>query len=157
MPSKKTQSGLKSESTKGGGGYNELMFEDKKGSEKIVMHAQKDHEVVILHSEKTDLGAEFKGKSTSRKTTLINGTDELLIQSGNQEVTISDNQSTTIGSNQSITIGSNQSIDVAKSITITAFKKITLQVGASSITLDPGKITLTSPIIALSAAKIQMN
>jgi type VI secretion system secreted protein VgrG len=29
LPANKTQSGLKTESTKGGGGYNELMYEDK--------------------------------------------------------------------------------------------------------------------------------
>ena len=40
MPAHKTQSGLKSDSSKGHGGYNEFMFEDKKGSEMIRMHAQ---------------------------------------------------------------------------------------------------------------------
>ena len=33
---------MKSNSSKGGGGYNELMFEDKKGSEEVRFHAQKD-------------------------------------------------------------------------------------------------------------------
>ena len=42
LPDNKTIAGLKSDSTKGGGGYNEWNFEDKKGSEKIGIHAEKD-------------------------------------------------------------------------------------------------------------------
>ena len=41
LPNNKTQSGWKSDSTKGHYGYNEFMFEDKKGSELIRMHPQK--------------------------------------------------------------------------------------------------------------------
>ena len=47
LPDKKTQSGVKSDSSKGHNGYNELMFEDKKGSEQVRFHAQKDLNSVI--------------------------------------------------------------------------------------------------------------
>ncbi|RUV57540.1 type VI secretion system tip protein VgrG, partial [Mesorhizobium sp. M5C.F.Ca.IN.020.29.1.1] len=43
LPGNATQSGWKSDSSKGGGGYNELMFEDKAGSELVNFQAQKDH------------------------------------------------------------------------------------------------------------------
>ncbi len=41
LPDNKTQSGTKSDSSKGHHGYNEFMFEDKKGDELIRMHAAK--------------------------------------------------------------------------------------------------------------------
>src|SRR3546814_3809150 len=41
-PGEATKSTFKSNSSKGGGGFNELRFEDKAGSEEIFMHAQKD-------------------------------------------------------------------------------------------------------------------
>ncbi len=56
LPANKTQSGLKSDSTKSHNGYNEIMFEDKKGSEKIGVLAQKDLGVVILNNETRSVG-----------------------------------------------------------------------------------------------------
>ena len=47
LPGNATQSGWKSNSSKGGGGYNELMFEDKAGSELVNFQAQKDHNLLI--------------------------------------------------------------------------------------------------------------
>jgi type VI secretion system secreted protein VgrG len=130
MPANKTQSGLKSASTKGQAGYNEFMFEDKKGSEKIRMHAEKDHEVVIRHAETTEIGENF-GSGTSRKTTLKKGTDELWIERGNQKVDIK----------------GKQDIDVLETISMTAKQKITLTVGASTITLEPAQITINAPLV----------
>jgi type VI secretion system secreted protein VgrG len=51
LPDNKTQSGWKSNSTGGGGGYNEMMFEDKAGHELLRMHAQKDMSLVVEDSQ----------------------------------------------------------------------------------------------------------
>jgi type VI secretion system secreted protein VgrG len=51
LPAGKTQSGIKSNSSPGGEGANELRFEDKKGSEAIYLHAQKDLAVRVEHDE----------------------------------------------------------------------------------------------------------
>ena len=47
LPGSATQSGWKSNSSPGGGGYNELMFEDKAGSELVNFQAQKDHKLLV--------------------------------------------------------------------------------------------------------------
>ena len=54
LPGEKTKSTIKSNSSKGGGGSNEMRFEDKKGSEEIYIHAQKDRNLVIEHDENQD-------------------------------------------------------------------------------------------------------
>ena len=60
LPDNKTQSGLKSDSSKGHNGYNEFMFEDKKDGPRFIrMHAEKDHLVEILNSETTEIGQKF--------------------------------------------------------------------------------------------------
>lgn len=51
LPSDKNIAGVKSNSTTGGGGYNEFVFDDTKGSEVIGLHAQKDHNLVIDNNE----------------------------------------------------------------------------------------------------------
>ena len=51
LPAKKTQSGWKSNSTGGGGGYNEIMFEDRSGEELVRVQAEKDMDTLIKHDE----------------------------------------------------------------------------------------------------------
>ena len=51
LPGNKTMSGFKSNSSKGGGGYNELVFEDKKGEELIRAHAEKDLDIKVKNNE----------------------------------------------------------------------------------------------------------
>jgi type VI secretion system secreted protein VgrG len=87
----KTQSGVKSDSSKGHNGYNEFMFEDYKDQEFVRMHAQKDHDVTVRNSETRTIGEAFKTPQgqASRSTTLENGDDSLTIQKGNRSVEIS--------------------------------------------------------------------
>ena len=49
----KTQSGIKTHSTKGGGAdnYNEIRFEDKKASEQVYIQAEKDLETYVKNNE----------------------------------------------------------------------------------------------------------
>ena len=47
LPDEQSKSTMKSYSTKGGGGFNEFRVEDKKGSEQIFIHAEKDQDVRV--------------------------------------------------------------------------------------------------------------
>lgn len=137
LPDNKTQSGVKSDSSKGHGGYNEFMFEDKKDSESIRMHAQKDHEVVILNKETTKIGEKFSDGGASRETTLLHGDDTLTISTGKQTVEIS--------------TGS-QSTSVMEDIKIESkTANITLVTGATSIKLTPSSLEISSPQITIKA------
>ena len=49
-------SGVKSCSTKGGQGYNELRFDDNKGKEQIFLHAEKDLDTRVRNDTRTDVG-----------------------------------------------------------------------------------------------------
>jgi type VI secretion system secreted protein VgrG len=130
LPAKKTIAGIKSDSTKTGNGYNEWSFEDKKGSEKITVHAEKDLDVTVLNSETRTIGQNFmppKG-SPSRDTTIKNGDDNLNIQMGDQTI--------------SIPLGSQST---------TAMISITMTVGLSTVTITPASISLAAPEIDLTA------
>jgi type VI secretion system secreted protein VgrG len=152
MPDNKTQSGLKSDSSKGHGGYNEFMFEDKKGEEKVRMHAQKDHDVEILNRETVKIGEKYSSGDASRETTLINGGDTLQLSNGSRKITVmKGSQSTAV--DHDITLESTQC------------GTITIKTGASSITLSPEKIVLNSPEVqingtmhvAIASLKIDLN
>ncbi len=56
LPAEKTKSTIKSTSSPGGNGFNELRFEDLKGSEEIYIHAQKDLNETINHDHGVTVG-----------------------------------------------------------------------------------------------------
>jgi len=56
LPDEKTKSYLKTNSSKGGEGYNELRFEDKKGSEQIFVHGEKDMDVRVKNDSRENIG-----------------------------------------------------------------------------------------------------
>ncbi len=58
LPDNKTQSGLQSRSSPGGGGdnFNEMMFEDKKGQELLRMQAEKDLNKLVKNDEQVKIG-----------------------------------------------------------------------------------------------------
>src|SRR5262249_21807084 len=58
LPGKKTVSTFKSNSSKGGGGFNEIRFEDNKGSEQIFVHAEKDEDVRVKNDSREFIGNE---------------------------------------------------------------------------------------------------
>jgi type VI secretion system secreted protein VgrG len=134
LPDNKTVAGIKSNSSKGGGGYNEWNFEDKKGSEVIGLHAEKDYDLVIRHAETRTIGENFGG-GASRDTTLKNGDDKLQIQNGSQHVKISQDQT----------------VDAMMTITVSANISIELKVGASKILLEQSGITIEAPTINIKS------
>jgi uncharacterized protein involved in type VI secretion and phage assembly len=50
LPALKTRSGWRTQSSPGGGGFNELSFDDAAGAEQIFLHAQRNLEEVVLHN-----------------------------------------------------------------------------------------------------------
>jgi type VI secretion system secreted protein VgrG len=58
LPEHKTRSTTKTQSTKESSGFNEMRFEDKKDSEEIYVHAQKDYNEKVLNCHTTDVGAD---------------------------------------------------------------------------------------------------
>jgi type VI secretion system secreted protein VgrG len=144
LPDNKTMDGWKSNSSKGGGGYNEFVFEDKKSSEKIRMHGEKDHEVVIKDTQTVTIGEAFTSQngSASRNWTLKQGDDNLEVSSGNQKVHIAQQQT----------------INVDNDITITSFTSITLKVGGNQVVIDQSGVHIQGMQIDLKGnATIQQN
>ncbi len=61
LPANATRSTLKTLSSKGGGGFNELRFEDKKGSEEIFLHAEKDLQRRVKEKATSFIGKDMHG------------------------------------------------------------------------------------------------
>jgi type VI secretion system secreted protein VgrG len=113
LPANQTQSGLKSHSTKGGGpkNFNELRFEDKKGSEQVFLQAEKDLESLVKNNEQRTVGA-------NRSTDI--GNDESITVGGNRTEQVAKNETIAIGASRTETVAANESVTVgaARSLTV---------------------------------------
>ncbi|RWL78814.1 MAG: type VI secretion system tip protein VgrG [Mesorhizobium sp.] len=117
LPGNATQSGWKSNSSKGGGGYNELMFEDKAGSELVNFQAQKDHHLLIKHDRNKTVQHDQSDRiDHDAKHSVGHNLDEDV--GNNKTVKIGVDQTTNIGSNDTETVGANRSLTVMANETI---------------------------------------
>jgi type VI secretion system secreted protein VgrG len=82
LPGQATMSGLKSDSTKGGGGFNALRFEDRKGSEQVFLHAQKDMDVKVQEKRREWIGQSFHLTVDGEKREKV-GQDKYIHVAGN--------------------------------------------------------------------------
>jgi type VI secretion system secreted protein VgrG len=103
LPDNMTQSGTKSRSTTQGEAenFNQLWFEDKKGSELVYFHAEKDFQRVVENNDTLTVGADKKDKGDQTVTvfnnqTLTVGSGEANADDGSQTVTVYKNRTTTI-------------------------------------------------------------
>ena len=164
LPGAQTQTGMKSNTSKGGAGFNELRFDDKKDAEEIFMQAEKDFKRIVKNNDTLTVGFEKKDKGDQTITikndqSLDVGHDQLEHVGYDQTVNVDNNQSVTIkvdhkldvGGNQTVTVTGDQKITVSKTIVIEASSSIELKVGGSSIKIEPAKITLKAPEIMLEA------
>jgi type VI secretion system secreted protein VgrG len=85
LPDEQTKSTIKSNTSKGGAGFNEIRFEDKKDAEEIFVHAQKDNNIVVEHDRtKKVLNDETNTIKQNRSTTIQEGNDTYVVEKGNR-------------------------------------------------------------------------
>jgi len=133
LPDERTKSTIKSNSSKGGGGSNELRFEDKKGSEEVYLHGQKDWTIKIENDKNQDVGHD---------ETLHVGNDRTKTVDHDQSDTIGNDKSINVGHNHTEFIGANKTETVAINCaeTIGVAKELTIG-GAYAVTVGAGMNT----------------
>src|SRR5690606_8571426 len=98
LPGEKTKSTIKSNSSLGGGGFNEFRFEDKAGSEEIFTQAQKDYNEVIENDHNT-LVHHDQSNTVDVDQTQIVKVDQTETVRANQEMTVDGNRTVHVKSN----------------------------------------------------------
>lgn len=94
LPADKTKSTIKSNSTKNGeGGYNEIRFEDLKGSEEFYTHAARDQNEVVENDMRTDVKRrQAITVEENRSVTVARGNETIAIAEGSREVSVKSNE-----------------------------------------------------------------
>ena len=180
LPGNATQSGWKSNSSPGGGGFNALRFEDKAGSEEVYFQAEKDHNELVKNDESRTIGHDFaedvgndatqsighdrtesvgndKSTSVGNNRTVSIGVDDTESVGSNRSLTVGSNETISIGSNSDETIGANhsQSVGIAQTLSVGAARTRTVG-AAESVTVGAAQMISVGAVrdVNVGAAQI---
>ena len=148
LPANKTQSGIKSRSSKGGSAsnFNELRFEDLKGKEEVYLQAEKDLTVLVKndetrqvnHDESRTIGHDRVKKVVHDETSTIDGNrseqvgkDETIAIHGSRSETVDKDESITISGGRTESVSKDESISIGGGRTDSVGKSESISVGGS--------------------------
>ena len=152
LPADQTKSTIKSNTSKGGAGFNEIRFEDKKDSEEVFVQAQKDMNVVINNNETRKIGLVKKDKGnqtieiqTDRTVTLNEGNDKLQVKKGNRTLLVdTGNDTYTVAGTRDVKVTKAETHTNEDAFTQKVTKDYTLNV-TGNLTIDvTGTVTIKS-------------
>ncbi|WP_165671631.1 type VI secretion system Vgr family protein [Metapseudomonas otitidis] len=158
LPAHKTRTLLKTDSSPGGGGYNELRIEDKKGQEQIYLHAQRDWDENIEHDQKIRVGNQRHDRVEDSVYSEFLGEQHHTLHK-DRKTELKQDDHLTVGNEQHIQLGSGQFIEAGQEIhyyagdkvVIDAGMELTASGGGSFLKLDPGGVTFSGASINLNS------
>lgn len=152
LPADKTRSILRSQSSPGGGGYNELRIEDRKGAEEIYLRAQRNWTQHVLHDQRVQVDHE--------RSVVVSGTarhelkaEELRVTHGRRQVEVrQDDHLVVTGerhvrvTSQAFTANQHFHVSAGQQIVLDGGASATIQAGGHWINIGAGGITSSVPI-----------
>ncbi len=163
LPNEKTKSTIKSNSSIGGGGYNEFRFEDAKDNEEIYLHGQKDYTIAIENDKNQAVGRHENHFVKKNKTTTVGNNESLTVMDGTRTVRVTGGSSH-VSSDTSATLHApaiaqtgtktftvtSPDVKIGNDAILVSGKSIVLLAGGSTITMDESGITIVGAVINLN-------
>ncbi|MGZ9708364.1 type VI secretion system Vgr family protein [Pseudomonas sp. GNP013] len=145
LPADKTRSIFRSQSSPGGGGYNELRIEDRKGAEEIYLRAQRDWTQHVLNDQQVQVDNHRRVKVGGESHHELQG-EEQRITHGNRLTELKQDDHLVVGGSQQMQAGGTIRIGAGQSVVIDAGATVTIQAAGQSITLSAAGIFSSVPI-----------
>jgi type VI secretion system secreted protein VgrG len=159
LPDEKTKSTIKSNSSKGGGGFNEFRFEDKKGSEQVFIHAEKNEDIRVKNDCMETIRHDRHLIVENEQFELVKKDKHLQVK-GDHNEKIDGTFSLKVGVDQQNKVGNNYALDAGMAVhikagmtaVIEAGTSLTLKCGGSSININSGGIQIIgTPMLTLNS------
>lgn len=149
LPEGRTRTTLKTASSPGGGGGNEIRMEDRAGGEEIFIKAQYNQTKATANDKKTTIG---------NNATRLVGVDESIEVTGDQSAKITMGSKLTVSGDQAISVGGNRNVEVNAVTGATVGGSQTITVGGNHFEMDGNPLKALLQIAAetaIAAAKAQ--
>ncbi|HJL14106.1 MAG TPA: type VI secretion system tip protein TssI/VgrG [Sandaracinaceae bacterium LLY-WYZ-13_1] len=139
LPDEKTKSTIKTNSSVGGDGYNELRFEDKKGEEEIWIHAEKDFNEVVEHCHTTHV-KNCQTNTVDVDQTETVGNDQTLHVKNDRSSTVDNNETIEIKNYRNRTVRGNEDVitEGCRFRYVTLDDLVTVHQGNREVTVESG-------------------
>jgi type VI secretion system secreted protein VgrG len=138
LPENKTVSTWKTASSPGGGGFNELRFDDASGREHVYLQAQKDMDHLVKANLKQGVGGDSSRYTEGQDSVAIGADRTKFVNQSELEVTglhrssfVGLNRTSTIGGEDSNLVGSRWSVSIARGLT----RRLTREIEVAAKTL----------------------
>lgn len=178
LPDHKTISSLKSNSTIGGYGFNEIRFEDKKGEEQIFIHGEKNLDVRIKNDAFETFGNDrhlvvkkdqFDHVENNRHEVV--DADHIEQIGGDRHLNVEGKEAKEVGGSLSLTVNGdvievfngNHSEQVSQNlylnglgVVIESATGLTLKCGASSVVIDSAGVTIKGATVVVDGAMVRI-
>lgn len=164
LPAEKTRSTIRTAASPGVmhvERYNEIRFEDERGSEEIYVHAQNDMNEEVGHDHKVDIGNDETLTVAKNQTEDI-GADQTVDVHGsrtktvdkNEKITVQGGRSTSVAKNDSLSIDGSHDVNVTKDVSETFQAKHTRVVsGKQDLTVHQDKDEHITGVFKLTTDK----
>ncbi len=146
LPGEQTKSTIMTNSSKGGGGSNEIRFEDKKGSEELYLHAQMTM-TTLVEKDRTET---IKNNDTltvtqAKSVTVTDGDDSYTIAKGKRTLDVTKGDEThTVGGKRSVTVTGDETHTNSAKFTQTTGGDFSLKVTGNLVIEATGSISIKS-------------
>jgi type VI secretion system secreted protein VgrG len=158
LPGEKTKSTIKTLSSKGGGGFNELRFEDKKGSEQIFIHAEKNEDVRIKNDRFEFVGHDSHLIVKHDQFEKVEGDKHLRVQ-GDHNEKVDGTISINAGMNMQEKVGMRHALDAGMEIhlksgmnlVVESGVTLTLKVGSNFININPAGVFIQGTMVMINS------
>jgi len=174
LPGNMTRSTIKTNSSKGGSGWNELRFEDKKDSEQIFIHAQKNMDERVKNDSKEWIGNDRHLIVKKKQYEKVEEEKHLIVTQDHIEKISGDMHLHVVGNNneksdQTISreagmdiqekCGMNYAMDAGMAIHLKAGMtcvmeagvNLTIKVGSNYININPGGVFIVGTVVMINS------
>lgn len=158
LPDHKTRSTIKTRSSKGGGGFNEIRFEDKKGKEQLFIHAEKNEDIRVKNECMETIGSNRHLIVGGEQRERVYG-DKHLRVAGDLNEKIESSMSLQVGGDNDQKIGSKYAVESGKEIHLKAGMKVVIEAGVQLtlkgpggfIDIGPGGVTVQGTMVLINS------
>lgn len=173
LPKEQTKSATKSLSSKGGQGFNEIRFEDKKGAEQVFVHGEMDLDIRIKNDRREWIGRDRHLITQRDKVEQIDRDVHVIVKRDGIEEIRRDHH-VTVGGKEAIAVTGSRSVavqgDVAEefhknhseevtgtyylkgmNVVIEAMTGLTLKVGGNFVTINPAGVQIVGTLVLVNS------
>lgn len=158
LPDHRTKTCIKSNSSPGGGGCNEIRFEDRKGSEQLFIHASRQQDSRVEADSLEWVGQDRHLIVARDRLEKVCGDQHLTVAGnrnekvdGTMSLTVSDDLQQKVGSKYALDAGEEIHLKAGARIILEAGTRISLKVGGNFIDIGPAGVTIVGTMVLIDS------